>query len=128
MGRSTITTQAVAARIVTCDVAAPQMRPNAPRLVKISNASAANAVPSADANAVSPPHSVERSAKPIIEAKRARFEPAASARQVQNAPIAAHAKVGSCNTLPSASVAVDAHAARKPSERLASLAENDTIH
>src|SRR3954469_23483791 len=123
-----MTTQAVAARIVTCEVAAPQMRPNAPRLVKTRTASAATTVPLADAKAVSPPHTVESSAKPIIDAKRARFEPAASARQVQNAPIAAHAKTGSCSKLPSASIAVDAHAARKPSERLASLAENDTIH
>ena len=93
IGRSTITTHAVAARIVTCDVPRPRCAPNAPSVVKTSTASAANAAPAPDADAVSPPQSVERNAKPIIEAKRVRLEPAASARQVQKAPIAAHAKI-----------------------------------
>ena len=63
-----------------------------------------------------------------IDAKRVRFEPAASARQVQNAPIAAHEKSGSCSHVAERSIDVDAHAARKPSDRLASPRNSDTIH
>jgi hypothetical protein len=53
--------------------------------------------PRPEASAVRPPPSVDSSAKLSIEAKRMRLEPAASARQVQNAPIDAHANNGSCS-------------------------------
>ncbi len=74
-----------------------------------------------------PPQTDESKANPAIDAKRMRFEPPASARQVQNAPIAAHAKSGRCSMSPRASMLVAAQAARSPSARLVSCSENDTI-
>jgi hypothetical protein len=128
IGLSTITTQAVAARMPTCEAAAPHTRASAPAVANSRIAAVAANVPAPEANAVRPPHSVESSAKLIIEAKRMRLVPAASARQVQKAPMAAHANNGSCSRLPSTSIAVDAHAARRPSDRFASSTANDTIH
>ena len=84
--------------------------------------------PRPDAYAVRPPQSVESSVNADIDAKRMRLEPAASARQVQNAPIAAYENSGSCSQLPSSSIDVDAHAARSPSDRFASAKASDTIH
>ena len=97
MGLSTITTHAVAARIPTCAAAAPQTRASAPAVENSRIAAVAASVPAPEANAVIPPHSVDSSAKLTIDAKRMRLEPAASARQVQNAPIEAQANKGLCS-------------------------------
>src|SRR5450830_43670 len=127
-GWVTITTQAVAARIDTCAVAAPQMRASAPAQENSSTAMAAISRPWPAASAASPPTTVDSKPNPSIETKRMRRVPAASARQVQKAPMAAQAKSGWSSSSPSNSTALAALAARKPSDRLVSSMARVTIH
>ena len=54
--------------------------------------------------------------------------PAASARQVQKAPMAAQEKSGWSNNKPKSNMALEAQAARKPSDRLVSSMARVTIH
>lgn len=127
-GCVTITTHAVAARMATCAVAAPQMRASAPAQENSSTAMAAAATPWPAASAVRPPATVDSKPKPTIETKRMRRVPAASARQVQKAPMAAQEKSGWSNSRPSSSMALEAQAARKPSDRFVSSMARLTIH
>ncbi|PMQ17893.1 hypothetical protein JaAD80_03055 [Janthinobacterium sp. AD80] len=127
-GCVTMTTLAVAARIATCAVAAPQMRASAPAQENTSTAMAAVARPWPAASAAKPPTTVDSRPKPTIDMKRMRRVPAASARQVQKAPMAAQEKSGWSKNKPSNNMALEAQAARKPSDRFVSSMARVTIH
>src|SRR5450830_455217 len=76
-------------------------------------------MPAPETVAANMPASVEASAKPPMEASRARFDPALSARQVRKAPMAAHENKGLSSISPSISMVPAPKAARSPSDRLA---------
>src|SRR5450830_349604 len=77
------------------------------------------AMPAPETVAANMPANVEATAKPPIEASRARFDPALSARQVRKAPMAAQENSGLCKNSPSISMVPAPKAARSPSDRLA---------
>src|ERR1700712_3703717 len=73
MGRSTITTHAVAARMPTCADADPQIGANPPSPKNTKTAAAAARIFDPDAQSVSPPHTADNNANALIDAKRIRF-------------------------------------------------------